>query len=113
MMLIDMNDTAYLPYNSAARQLVYTETGRSIDTVIIDGKLVMKNRVVQTIDEEALRAEVADLMKSFIPEYEEVVKQREVALPYLREAHQRVWDTDIGLRRFIARTGYGDGNLTT
>ena len=113
MMLIDMNDTAYLPYNSAARQLVYTETGRSIDTVIIDGKLVMKNRVVQTIDEEALRAEVADLMKSFIPQYEEVVKQREVALPYLMEAHQRVWDTDIGLRRFIARTGYGDGNLTT
>ena len=100
-------------YNSAARQLVYTETGRSIDTVIIDGKLVMKNRVVQTIDEEALRAEVADLMKSFIPEYEEVVKHREVALPYLMEAHQRVWDTDIGLRRFIARTGYGDGNLTT
>jgi 5-methylthioadenosine/S-adenosylhomocysteine deaminase len=111
MMLLDMNDTAYLPYNSAARQLVYSETGRSIDTVIIDGKVVMKDRVVQTIDEEALREEVADLMKSFIPEYEDVVKQRQVALPYLMEAHQRVWDTDIGLRRFIARTGYGDGGL--
>ncbi|MBK19975.1 MAG: hypothetical protein CMM52_14175 [Rhodospirillaceae bacterium] len=111
MMLLDMNDTAYLPYNSAARQLVYSETGRSIDTVIIDGKIVMKDRVVQTINEDDLRQEVADLMKSFIPEYEDVVKQREVALPYLREAHQRVWDTDIGLRRFIARTNYGDGDL--
>ena len=30
-MLIDLNDTAYLPYNSAARQLVYTEAGRGVD----------------------------------------------------------------------------------
>mgnify|MGYP003339276064 CR=1 FL=1 len=36
MVLLDLNDTAYLPYNSAARQLVYTETGRSIDKVMID-----------------------------------------------------------------------------
>ena len=112
MMLIDMNDTAYLPYNSAARQLVYSETGRSIDTVIIDGKVVMKDRVVQTINEEDLRKEVSDLMKSYIPEYEDVVKNREVALPYLMDAHQRVWDTNLGLQRFIARTHYGDGGLT-
>jgi len=112
MMLIDMNDTAYLPYNSASRQLVYSETGRSIDTVIIDGKVVMKDRVVQTINEEDLRKEVSDLMKSFIPEYEDVVKNREVALPYLMDAHQRVWDTNLGLQRFIARTHYGDGGLT-
>ena len=106
-----MNDTAYLPYNSAARQLVYSETGRSIDTVIIDGKVVMKDRVVQTINEEDLRLEVSELMRSFIPEYEKVVKEREVAIPYLQEAHQRVWDTDLSLRRFIARTQYGDGDL--
>ena len=111
MMLINMNDTAYLPYNSAARQLVYSETGRSIDTVIIDGKVVMKDRVVQTINEEDLRLEVSELMRSFIPEHEKVVKEREVAIPYLKKAHQRVWDTDLGLRRFIARTQYGDGDL--
>jgi len=111
LVLLDMNDTAYLPYNSAARQLVYTETGRSVDTVIIDGRVVIEDRVVKTINEDELRQEVAALMKSYIPEYEDVVKQREVALPYLMEAHQRVWDTDIGLRRFVARTGYGDGKL--
>ena len=111
LVLLDMNDTAYLPYNSAARQLVYTETGRSVDTVIIDGRVVIEDRVVKTINEDELRQEVAALMKIYIPEYEDVVKQREVALPYLMDAHQRVWDTDIGLRRFVARTGYGDGKL--
>ena len=28
LILIDLDDVAYLPYNSAARQLVYTEAGR-------------------------------------------------------------------------------------
>ena len=99
-----MKDTAYLPYNSAARQLVYTETGRSIDTVVIDGRVVIKDRVVQTIDEDALRAEVTDLMKSFIADHDEILKSRAVAMPYMLEAHRRVWNTEIGLNRFITRT---------
>jgi len=110
-MMIDMTDIGWLPYNSAARQLVYTETGRAIDTVVIDGKIVIRDRKCTTIDEDALRAEVAEHMKSFIPEYEQIVESRKEALPYMLKAHQRVWNTDIGLRRFIARTNYGDGDL--
>ncbi|MGE0630221.1 MAG: amidohydrolase family protein [Hyphomicrobiaceae bacterium] len=104
LVLLDMTDTAYLPYNSAARQLVYTETGRSIDNVIIDGRVVIRDRVVQTIDEAALRAEVEDLMKHFVPEYESIVKQRAVALPYLHQAHQKVWSSELPMNRFISRT---------
>ena len=106
LVLLDMNDTAYLPYNSAARQLVYTETGRSIDTVIIDGRIVMKDRVVQTIDEDALRREVTDLMRSFVADYDAVLKSRETALPYMLEMHRRVWNADVDLHRFVARTRY-------
>ena len=104
LVLLDMNDTAYLPYNSAARQLVYTETGRSIDTVVIDGRIVIKDRVCQTIDEDALRREVIDLMRSFIVDFDDVLKSRESALPHMLKMHRRVWNTDVGLNRFIART---------
>src|SRR2546423_9242748 len=55
LILIDLNDTAYLPYNSAARQLVYTESGRGVETVIVDGRTVIRDRRVTTIDEDALR----------------------------------------------------------
>ena len=106
LILIDLKDTAYLPYNSAARQLVYTETGRSITDVIIDGRIVIRDRVVRTIDEDALRREVGDLMRHFVPEYEAMVKQRAVALPYLAQAHDRVWASDLKLDRFLARTRY-------
>ncbi len=104
LVLIDLKDVAYLPYNSAARQLVYTESGRSVDTVIVDGKIVVKDRKTLTVDEEALRREVADLMRSFNADFDKVLESRKRALPYMLEAHRRAWQPDIGMSRFIPRT---------
>jgi 5-methylthioadenosine/S-adenosylhomocysteine deaminase len=104
LVLIDLKDVAYLPYNSAARQLVYTESGRSVDTVIVDGKIVVKDRKTLTVDEEALRREVADLMRSFNADFDKVLESRKKALPYMLEAHRRAWQPDIGMSRFIPRT---------
>ena len=70
MVLIDLNDVSYLPYNSAARQLVYTEAGRGVETVIVDGRPVIRDRRVTTIDEDGLRREVADLMRHFVADYD-------------------------------------------
>jgi 5-methylthioadenosine/S-adenosylhomocysteine deaminase len=104
LILIDLNDAAYLPYNSAARQLVYTEAGRGVESVIVDGRIVMRDRKVKTLDEDALRREVADLMRHFIADYDAVVESRKRALPYMLEAHRRMWQPDIGMNRFIGRT---------
>lgn len=104
LVLLDMKDPAYLPYNSAARQLVYTETGRAIDTVIIDGQVVVKDRKAQTIDEDALREEVVELMDGFRTDFDHIVKSRAAALPHMLKAHRRVWESDVGLQRFITRT---------
>ena len=103
LVMIDLSDVAYLPYNSAARQLVYTEAGRGVDSVMVDGRMVVKNRVVKSIDEDALRREVAGLMRRFIADYDAVVESRRRALPYMLDAHRRVWETDIGIDRFINR----------
>ena len=104
LILIDLDDVAYLPYNSAARQLVYTESGRAVESVIVDGRIVMKDRKVKTIDEDALRREVTGLMRHFIADYEAIVASRKRALPYMLEAHRKVWQADVGLNRFLPRT---------
>jgi cytosine/adenosine deaminase-related metal-dependent hydrolase len=104
IILIDLNDTAYLPYNSAARQLVYTETGRGIDSVMIDGRMVLQEGKITTIDEDALRREVDDLMRHFIKDYDAVVKSRARALPFMLDAHRKMWEPDVGVNRFISRT---------
>ena len=104
LVLIDLNDTAYLPYNSAARQLVYTEAGRGVASVIVDGRVVMQDRKVTTIDEDALRREVESLMRHFIADYDAVVESRKRALPFMLDAHRKVWAADIGMHRFIGQT---------
>jgi len=104
LILIDLDDVAYLPYNSAARQLVYTESGRAVESVIVDGRIVMKDREVKTIDEAALRREVTSLMRHFITDYEAIVASRKRALPHMLEAHRKVWQADVGMNRFIPRT---------
>jgi 5-methylthioadenosine/S-adenosylhomocysteine deaminase len=85
LVFIDLDDVAYLPYNSAARQLVYTETGRGIESVMIEGRMVMDHRRITTIDEGDLRREVEDLMRHFIRDYDEIVKTRARALPFMLE----------------------------
>jgi 5-methylthioadenosine/S-adenosylhomocysteine deaminase len=104
LVLVDLSDPAYLPYNSAARQLVYTESGRGVDSVIVDGRVVVKDRRVTTIDEDGLRREVESLMRHFIADYDAVVASRKHALPYLMDAHRKMWEPDIGMNRFIGRT---------
>jgi 5-methylthioadenosine/S-adenosylhomocysteine deaminase len=104
LILINLNDVAYLPFNSAARQLVYTEAGRGVESVIVDGRVVIKERKVRTIDEDALRREVAGLMRHFIADYDAVVRERKRALAHMLDAHRRVWQADIAMNRFVSRT---------
>jgi hypothetical protein len=64
----------------------------------------MRAGTVTTIDEEALRREVEGLMRHFIADYDAVVQSRRRALPYMLDAHRKVWAADIGMQRFIGRT---------
>jgi 5-methylthioadenosine/S-adenosylhomocysteine deaminase len=59
--------------------------------------------VVTSIDEDALRKEVTGLMRRFIADYDAVVASRRRALPYMLDVHRQVWETDIGMERFIYR----------
>jgi 5-methylthioadenosine/S-adenosylhomocysteine deaminase len=75
-----------------------------VESVIVDGRVVIKERKVTSFDEDALRREVAGLMRHFIADYDAVVASRKHALPYMLEAHRRVWQADVGMDRFVPRT---------
>ncbi|HVL34175.1 MAG TPA: amidohydrolase family protein [Burkholderiales bacterium] len=104
--ILDLTDPSFVPLNSVARQLVFTEAGRSVEHVMVDGRFVLRDRRITSIDEAALREEVAELMVALRRDLDVVLQRNERMLPYLLEAHRRVWQSDIGLNRYI---GAGNG----
>lgn len=102
LILLDMTDPSFVPLNSALRQLVYTEGGRGVETVIIDGQVVMENRRLTTIDEIGLNEAVAGVMTVLAPDIERVKARNREIYEYLVEAHMMTWNEDVGMNRYIA-----------
>ncbi len=61
LILIDLHQPQFLPANSILSGLVYSSTGSEVDTVLVDGRVVMKNRKLTMIDEDAVYAECRKL----------------------------------------------------
>jgi len=98
--LLSLRDPAFVPLNDALRQLVYTEPGRSVRHVIVDGRLVIEHGRATTLDEDALYAEVERLMPTLRADLEQIRKRNERLMPYVEEAHLRTRALDLGLDRF-------------
>jgi len=100
IVFLDLASINYVPLNDPTNQLVHTEDGTGVDSVMVGGRLVMENRRMTTIDEaklardaeaaaERLRAANADF-KGLAQELEDVVGRFCVGLsrtPYHIERH--------------------------
>ena len=61
--LLDLDASSLTPLNNPVAALSYSANGSEVTDVIIDGKPVMRNRELATIDEERVRAEIARICK--------------------------------------------------
>lgn len=52
--LFDTNSAAWFPRHNLVSQLVYAANASSVDTVICDGKVIMENKELKTLDEERI-----------------------------------------------------------
>jgi cytosine/adenosine deaminase-related metal-dependent hydrolase len=99
--MIDLSDIAWMPLNSVGRQLVYSETGRGVGTTIVDGRIVMRDRKLLTIDEAAFAAELREVMQGFRRDFAQVAAVNAPIIPYLLEANRRVASETLGPYPFI------------
>jgi 5-methylthioadenosine/S-adenosylhomocysteine deaminase len=66
LILMDMNKLHFTPSHEIANLLVYAATGQDVDTVIIDGEIVMRGRELRTIDEEKVMANAKERTKKLL-----------------------------------------------
>jgi cytosine/adenosine deaminase-related metal-dependent hydrolase len=103
LVFFDLRDIAYVPFNSAARQVVFAESGRGVHSVMVGGELLLNAGRVTTIDEDALRAEAAAVMPGFRRDYARQAARAKLAEPWLLEANRRVAAHPLGPGRRLDR----------
>jgi 5-methylthioadenosine/S-adenosylhomocysteine deaminase len=100
LILIDLDTSTFLPFANLANHLVYGEDGRSIRMVIVDGRIVVRDGRVLTIDEDALREEVRELTQRSTADSAQVDAWARRLLPYLDEMYRRAAAYDVGFSRW-------------
>jgi len=99
--LLRLDDPAFIPFNSAARQTVFSECGRAVDTVFVNGRILVRDGRCTTVDEARLRDEVEDAMAALREEIAAVSARTEALKPQLQEAHRRTWAAPLEIDRYI------------
>ncbi len=56
LILVDLNTPLAMPVHRVPSALVYNLTARDVDTVVVDGKVLMRNKEIIVLDEKALLA---------------------------------------------------------
>lgn len=66
IILIDMDKAHIYPIHNLISAIVYSAQGSDVDTVIIDGKIVMENRIINTIDKRNIIDNVVSLTEELL-----------------------------------------------
>jgi 5-methylthioadenosine/S-adenosylhomocysteine deaminase len=101
IILLDLNTLAFTPLNDIYRQLVYCENGSSVVMTMVAGEVVVENGKVLTVDEEAIKAEVRDLMETYRLDIQKTAQAASRLEPYYREMYLRCANMDVGMNRWV------------
>jgi 5-methylthioadenosine/S-adenosylhomocysteine deaminase len=63
LIIVDLDRPHMIPLYNIYSQLVYSAGGGEVDSAIINGKLVMENRTMLTVDEDEIADRVNHLAK--------------------------------------------------
>lgn len=101
LILVDLNTLNFTPLNDLYRQLVYCETGSSVVLTMVAGKVVYEDGKLHTVDEEAIKEEAREIMKSYRKNMEKTWEAARLLEPYYREMYLRTARQDIGMSRWV------------
>ena len=99
LVLLRPGELRLAPKEQIANQLVYAELGRSVDTVLVEGEIVLKERRFVTVDAPALLADAQRLVDGIWSSLPARAARFAEVGPTLERLEQRVRDLSIGFTR--------------
>ena len=100
LLILSLGTTAFTPWNDLARQLVHCENGSSIEMVMVNGEIVVRDGRLLRIDEAALLAEIRAEMPAYLAGHAGVEARNRVLEPYFAEVHRRATMQPTTLDRY-------------
>jgi cytosine/adenosine deaminase-related metal-dependent hydrolase len=80
----------YIPFNDVINQLAYTETGHSVETVMVDGRILMEAGVIKTVNENQIHSEIGNIAARLFKNKEEANLDGKLYEPYLMDMYRKV-----------------------
>jgi 5-methylthioadenosine/S-adenosylhomocysteine deaminase len=101
LVLFDLETIPFIPLNNPLHQLVYCLPSRAVDTVIVEGTVVLRDSAPTRIDERDLLREGAELGRSYVSRCEPAFELARGILPSVAAGYRDAVKQDIGLRRYL------------
>lgn len=89
IVIFDLDSVWMTPFNDPYNILAWAENGSSVDTVLIDGEVVVEKGKVLTIDEERVKKDCRELVRAIPIRNKEYFRVTEELTPILEEEHIR------------------------
>ncbi|ROS23248.1 guanine deaminase [Rathayibacter sp. PhB127] len=103
LVLFDLETLAFTPRQRLENQLVYSENGSSIDTVIVAGRVVVAGGESTTVDEAALRADLAAQLGDIVAWQDALDRSNGVLTEPFHRMYERAMRRDAPIDRFSGR----------
>jgi cytosine/adenosine deaminase-related metal-dependent hydrolase len=101
--ILNLDQPAFVPFNSAARQIVFAEAGGAVESVFVAGRQVVRDYRLVTVDEVALAAEAAELSPAFRAEAKALAERSRDLIPPLLDGNRAAWNVPLEIERYIGR----------
>jgi cytosine/adenosine deaminase-related metal-dependent hydrolase len=103
LILLDLGALGFVPLNDPVRQVVYCENGSSVRTVLVNGRVVVDEGKLTTMDLDTVREEAREFARRAVADNAAVREQFTRLRPYLEEMHRRAVGEDLGFSAFPPR----------
>lgn len=103
LIMLDLDADCYFPLHNIKNQLVYCESGNSVTTSIINGKIVMLNGKILTMNVDDLLEEAQEMMPEYWAKNETLgtLEFPKKVRPFMEATYYRVANTPTGINRWI------------
>lgn len=99
LVFYDLNSIAFTPTNDLLNHLVYCENGEDIVRVMVNGKTVVKDGKILTVDEKAILNELRAELPGFYEKYKAAKEWADKMFPYVQQVYEKSYTQSTNLNR--------------